>query len=408
MTFWLIGLALAALGFLPVVLTLWRGHGQADAAPELGVYRDQLAEIDRDIARGVLSGDEAERTRAEVARRLLAADRARRAPAGEAPRAVRLAGGAAVLVLGSAGVVALYVWLGAPGYPDLPIEKRLADAAERRADRPSQAEAETRAAASLPPPVEPDPDFAQLLERLRSAMETRQEDPQGWRLLARNEARLGNYPAAARAQQRLVALLGTEAPAEERSFLGEMLVLAAGGFVTREAEAAFDAALARDPGDGRAAFYKGLTLAQTGRPDLAFRIWRPLLESAPPGAPWVAPIRARIGQVAALAGIDYELPPEPAGTAPPGPSAEDMAAARDMDPAARQQMIRSMVERLGERLATEGGPAPEWARLIRALGVLGERERAQAIFTESRQVFANQPDDIAALEEAARAAGVLE
>ncbi len=66
-----------------------------------------------------------------------------------------------------------------------------------------------------------------------------------------------------------------------------------------------------------------------------------------------------------------------------------------------------MVERLGERLATEGGPAPDWARLIRALGVLGERGRAQAIFSESRQVFANQPDDIAALEDAARAAGVL-
>ena len=51
-------------------------------------------------------------------------------------------------------------------------------------------------------------------------------------------------------------------------------------------------------------------------------------------------------------------------------------------------MIRGMVEGLAERLATEGGAPEEWARLISALGVLGETNRAGAILTEAREVFA--------------------
>lgn len=77
-----------------------------------------------------------------------------------------------------------------------------------------------------------------------------------------------------------------------------------------------------------------------------------------------------------------------------------------MDPEAREQMIRGMVEGLSQRLATDGGAAPEWAQLIGALGVLGETERAQAILGEARQVFANQPDDLRLIEDAAQRGGL--
>ncbi len=404
MTFWITGLVLAVLGVLPVVLTLWRGRDGGDAAPDLAIYRDQLREVERDLDRGVLSAEEAERTRTEVARRLLDADRTRPAPVGEAPRPARIAAAAGVGVGALAAAIGTYAWLGAPGYPDLPIAERLAQAEARRAERPSQAEAEARAeaAGTLPAPIEPEPEFAELMERLRSAMETRPDDAEGWRLLAQNEARLGNYAAAERAQDRRIALLGEDASAEEQAFLGELRVLAAGGFVTPEAESTFDAALALDRGNGRALYFKGLTLAQTGRPDLTLRIWAPLLEKGPEDAPWIAPIRAQIGQVAARAGIDYAMPPSTA----PGPTEGDVAAAAEMTPEARQQMIEGMVARLGERLATEGGPAADWARLISALGVLGQTEKARSIAAEAQQVFANQPDDLAAIDAAARSAGV--
>ncbi|SFH33190.1 cytochrome c-type biogenesis protein CcmH [Palleronia marisminoris] len=403
MLFWIAAVLIAALGTLPVLAALFRSDGSREPAQDMAIYRDQLAEIDRDLARGVLTGDEAERTRAEVARRLLEADRRGVRQAHQAPRKVRLVAAGLVALAVMVGGVAIYWNQGAPGYPDLPLRARLADADAARAERLSQADAEARAQeiGALPDPVEPAPEFALLIDRLRSTMQDRPDDPQGLRLLAVNEARLGNFAAARDAQERLVALLGEETTAETHAFLGELMVMNAGGYVSPEAEAQFDAALAIDRSDTRALYFKGLSYLQTGRPDRAFAIWRPLLETAPADAAWVSAARAQIGEVAARAGIDYQAP-----SVAPGPTAEDMAAAAEMSPEARQEMIVGMVARLTERLATEGGPAPDWARLISALGVMGDTERAAAIYGEAQQVFGNQPADLALIEEAAAQAGV--
>ena len=68
-------------------------------------------------------------------------------------------------------------------------------------------------------------------------------------------------------------------------------------------------------------------------------------------------------------------------------------------------MIEGMVEGLAARLADEGGPVEDWARLIRALGVLGQTERASAIRTEAREVFVGDADAQALLDDAAAAGG---
>ncbi|SPJ22474.1 c-type cytochrome biogenesis protein CcmI [Palleronia abyssalis] len=401
MLFWIAAIVIAALGALPIIGAVLRGAGDASGRTDMAIYRDQLAEVERDLARGTLTEAEAEQTRAEVARRLLDADRRQAPTTALAPRTARIVAAATVALAVMAGGVALYITQGAPGYPDLPLRTRLAQAEDQRANRPNQAQAEAEALSSLPEPLTPEPEFAALLDRLRRTMEERPDDSEGWTLLARNEARIGDFRAAARAQERAVALLGEDAASADIALLGEFMVLAAGGFVSPQAESRFDAALARDPNNGRALYFKGLTLAQTGRPDRAFGIWRALLEATPGDAPWNGPIRAQIGQVAARAGIDY-VPPGP--DAAPGPTAEDMENAAGMTPEAREEMIRGMVEGLSQRLATEGGPAPDWARLISALGVLGQTDRAAAIADEARQVFANQPDDVALIEDAAAAA----
>ncbi len=62
-----------------------------------------------------------------------------------------------------------------------------------------------------------------------------------------------------------------------------------------------------------------------------------------------------------------------------------------------------MVEGLAQRLATSGGSAEEWARLIRALTVLKENDRAQTILAEARQRFAAEPEALKRIEEAGRA-----
>ena len=200
---------------------------------------------------------------------------------------------------------------------------------------------------------------------------------------------------------------GEAASAEDYATHADLMILAADGFVSPEAEAAINRALALEPRNGPARYYTGLMYAQSGRPDLAFRVWRPLLAESRPDAPWVPPINAQIEQVAQAAGIRYT--PPVANFAPErGPSAEDMEAAAEMTPEERQEMIRGMVDGLGERLADEGGPPEDWARLINALGVLGERDRAGAIWTEAQTTFAGDAQGLATIRAAAQRAGVAQ
>jgi cytochrome c-type biogenesis protein CcmH len=192
------------------------------------------------------------------------------------------------------------------------------------------------------------------------------------------------------------------------------MILAAGGFVSPEAEEVLLQTLNRDPQNGTALYYTGLLYAQTGRPDRAFALWRPLLERSGPQDPWYFPIRAQIEDLGLRAGVVYTAPeiPAPDGApgqpGQPGPTADDVAAAQDMSPEDRQAMIENMVAGLSDRLATQGGTAEEWARLITALGVLGRTDEARAIADEALTAFASEPDALPVIEAARQRAGIAE
>lgn len=414
MTFWIIAGALTAgVGALLVLAILGgrKGVRQTSAAEsDIRVYRDQLAEVERDLARGLLSEDEAKQVKIEVSRRLLEADR-KAAEGGQAdtstPGGITTAGILGTLAVVGAGTIALYLQIGQPGYPDLPLAQRLAAAEEARATRPTQAVAEAEIAGRIPPAINADPEYLALLERLRMAIAERPDDLQGQMLLARNEAAIGNYTAARSAQERVIAIKGPGATAADYADLADLLILAAGGYVSPEAEAALLEALRRSPGNGTALYYSGLLYAQIGRPDRSFAVWERLLSQSAGDEPWVAPIRAQILDIAQLAGVRYELPPE-APTPLRGPSQEEIEAARDMAPEDRAAMIDGMVAGLSDRLATEGGPVEDWARLITALGVLGRLDEARAIAEEAETAFGGLPEAAAMIAEARARAGVAE
>lgn len=410
--FWIPALILSALVAALLVLGVLRGARLREAdgreKRELGIYADQLKEIERDTARGLVSQDEAERLRAETARRLLDADRKAQAVGGTSPAGMRqVALGLVALVPLGAAVV--YWSEGAYGYRDLPLEARFAEAAEIRDARAPQDVLEQRWLQSddyVPPPP-PEARYAELMEQLRAALEARPDDLTGLRLLATNEENLGNHVAAARTYVRIIELQGEEAPLVDLEALGENMIMATGGIVSPQAEVVLERILRRDGRNGMARYYLGLMFAQTGRPDLTFRLWRGLLEDSQPDDAWVPAIRGTIEDLATIAGVRYALPPLAAMGAR-GPSAEDMAAAADMTAEERQAMIGGMVEGLAARLANSGGTPQEWARLIGALGVLGETDRARGIWAEARMVFADRPEALAVIEEAARGAGFLE
>lgn len=406
MLFWIIIGMLILLMVSLVMLALLRGRdtGLNAAEFDLQLYRDQLTGVERDLERGVVSKGEAARIKVEVSRRLLEADKAAQAAAAvkTAPRGVTYAAIVlcTVFLIGS---IAVYQNIGAPGYPDLPLQLRIDNAEEMRLQRPSQAEAEASIPATA---IEVDPRHQELVEKLRVAISTRPDDLKGHQLLAGNEAALGNYIEAYRAHIRVVELKGEDASARDLADLADLMIMAAGGYVSPEAESALKRAQERDPSEGKAQYYSGLMFAQNGRPDMAFRLWRDLLEKSAPTDAWVGPIRGQIEEAAAWAGVDYTLPVLASALA--GPDADAVDAASEMSAEDRQDMIGNMVAQLSERLATQGGSAQEWAQLIGALGVLGDTERARAIWGEAQGVFAADAQALEMIRTAAKRAGVSE
>ncbi|WP_237072644.1 c-type cytochrome biogenesis protein CcmI [Pseudaestuariivita rosea] len=448
--FWILTILMTAAVALLLISALRRAG--ADAVPaaafDMQVYREQLKEIDRDLARNVIDAEEAERLRIEVSRRILDADKKIQKETAQGHKGKRfdpVTAGVTVLIVFAitfatyAGSARILNWLGvsdarlitlkeqtdfsvsvfgrdytlalifdgvgAPGYGDLPHQARIQTAEMARDTRPSQAVAEQefetrRTSAGRPPAVSRD---QALLQQLRDILENRPDDLQGYVLLATTEARMQNFAAAHRAQARVIELLGDQVTAEDYADHAELMVLAAGGYVSPEAEAALDGALARDPNNGRARYYSGLMFSQIGRPDVAFRIWQQQLDEGPANAPWIAPIMRQIELVAMRAGAQFTLPDMLTG-----PTADDIAAAQDMDPEDRNAMIQGMVNGLADRLSTAGGPPEDWARLIQAYGVLGQTDRARAVWVDAQQAFQGLDDALEVIESAARRAGVAD
>lgn len=410
MIFWIVASLLTLItSALFAVALIRRVDEEAHPATfDLQVYRDQLKEVDRDLARGVIAPEDGDRIRTEISRRILAADAQMQDPStrdgGRGPATIALAAVLAVVVIGVTFVG--YTFLGAPGYRDQPLQVRFEIIQENMGSRISQAEMEAQFGTLTG--AEPAPEYAALMDQLRNAVAENPDDLQGQILLARNEASLGNLKAAYEAQAKVIALKGDELTAGDYVLHANLLISAGQDYVSPEAEASLRAALDIDPLNNLGRYYWGMMLWQNGRPDATFRVWDQVLKQSPADAPWVPAIRARITDLAWFAGVKYELPAAvPAhGDGLSGPSSADVDAAGEMSADDRAEMIQGMVSQLSERLATEGGTPQEWARLIGAYGVLGEIEKAEVIWGEAQQVFAASPEALEIVRSGAAKAGV--
>ncbi|ADZ71332.1 c-type cytochrome biogenesis protein CcmI [Polymorphum gilvum] len=342
MMLWILFALMTAAAAIAILVPMTRAARVDDTtvAADEAVYKAQLEEVDRDLARGLVDEEAAAAARTEIARRLLAARRSAGAGIAASGWSWPVRVGQAVAVVGlPAGALALYLVLGSPDYPDQPLAARLAEPTEGQ-------RVET------------------LVARVEQHLASNPEDGKGWEVLGPVYMRLGRPQEAARAYANAIRLLGSTEQRE--SDYGEALVIVNRGIVNADARAAFERAVALAPDAVKPRYFLALALGQEGKRAQAVAAWQALLAGAAGNEPWVVSARE---ELAALGG---EAP------ALRGPSAEDVEAAQDMPEADRREMILGMVQGLKDRLESQGGSVDEWLRLIQAYAVLGLTDEAKA------------------------------
>jgi cytochrome c-type biogenesis protein CcmH len=308
-------LTTATVGVLLIPLLRARTTPSNRFDGELLIYRDQLAEIERERAAGRLPAADAAAAKIEIERRILAAaDSAQATAPAASPTLHKLLPPALALAIPLLAL-GLYLQVGRPGLPAAPF---VAGAKPTQADEPLS--------------------LAKLLADARARVAAQPTDP------------------------------------DAQSALGEALTLEADGMVTQPAVEAFNKALVLmrqegRPDDPRALYYLGLHDAQSGDSRAALERWRALEAKSPPNAPYLPLLRAEIERVAKAAGID--MPPSAKS-----PSREQVEAMQNLAPEQRQQAIRGMVEGLAARLKDNPQDRAGWLRLANAWKVLGENASA--------------------------------
>jgi cytochrome c-type biogenesis protein CcmH len=357
-------LALLAFGaLLPIAAPLLRGKRALAprASFDQAVYRDQLQELDRDIARGLITPEDAAAARLEIQRRLLAADQLPAAP----PRLSRSPVLALVVfVVIAAGSVGGYLWLGAPGLPDEPFSARKAELAHETGPSALQ----------------------QATEALAAKLKQNPSDAAGWLLYARSLSELNAWDQAEDAYRHAMALgqTGPDVAADH----AEALVMQAGGEVTPAAAAAFQQVLKVDPHSPMARYYLGVGAMQAGEPRQAIELFQAVLADLPADSPLRAQLGQKIADAAHAAGIPV---PELAKGIESAPAPDAMAGAAAMTDEQRQAMIGGMVARLAAEQQANPDNLDGWLRLGQAYAVLHQPDKAAEAFDRAAKL---RPDDV--------------
>ena len=293
---------------------------------------------------------------------------------------IALAGGFAVPIL----ALVLYAVLGSPEVPDQPL------AAREMAEPKAVAEID---AAHRQEQV----DFRKMVAGLAERLKSEPEDLEGWTMLARSYRAVREWSAASNAWGRVLALKGDSANAMDWAELSDLQIAAKKGLVDERALDAAQRSLALDPTVAKSRHFVALAAAQRGKYEEAVRLWRSLLADAPADATWRQAVAGQLTEVEGLLAKQSGKPAPPPMIASPapsadiarpqaGPSAADVAAARDMSGQDRAAFIQSMVQRLADRLAEEPDDPAGWLRLGRAYGVLGRADDSTSALSKAEEL----------------------
>ena len=366
------------------------------AARGLEIYKDQIKEVETDLAVGTINSVDAEQATTEIQRRLVVASRNVETvrPLPPAWRGLALASTAGLVILGS---VNLYSYLGSPDLPTAPVKQMAAipdAAAQQTAAATPQATqipaAATGTAANGPGQV------TDMIQKLALRLQANPNDAEGWRMLGWSYFNIQNYTQSTAAYAKAVSLDPNNI--EYKSAYAEALVQSTEGMVTPEAQKLIAEVLAKDPKDLRGRFYDALAREQAGDQTGALDRWMALLAEAPADAGWREDVRAHVEKLGKDTGRDVSAAMATAGAVPPAAATQPLGATE------KNAMVDGMIAKLAQKLVDNPKDRDGWAMMIRSLTVKGDKAGAEKALQDALVIFKDDPATIDGLKNIATSA----
>ncbi|TIS19334.1 MAG: tetratricopeptide repeat protein, partial [Mesorhizobium sp.] len=228
-----------------------------------------------------------------------------------------------------------------------------------------------------------DSSVEELVARAEAHLAANPSDGRGWGVLAPVYLRMQRFSDAVTAYRNAIRLDGDSAA--RQAGLGEAIASAAGGIVSADAQAAFEAALKLDPANPKASFYLAMGMAQEGRTEEATAVWQKMLAALPQDSAWLGAVEQALAE-SAKRNVASGVPAK-------GPDAANVDAASSMSPQDREAMINTMVAGLDERLRQNPRDAEGWMQLIRSYVVLGKADQARDALNRGIAVFGSDSEE---------------
>ncbi|AFX98731.1 cytochrome c-type biogenesis protein CcmI [Candidatus Endolissoclinum faulkneri L2] len=266
---------------LVLIIPLLRQHTASipRAAYELAVLKNQFAEIESDVVFGVISKEEANANRIEVERCMLAEiNVADTFVPLSTNRRYDFILAALIVIFLPLTTSLLYLSVGNPGMPDLPLSIR---SEEIEAD--------------IVQFVQKQRNIMEMARNLENRLSVQSNDLDAWMLLGRARSELGNFKQAIVAFRQAIKLGGKS---EAMGEMAETMVRIDHGIVSAKTYKIFQNILKIVPGDPRARYYLALAALQAGDVNSALRQWLLLVADTPVDKNWVGNLLKRIEEVA--------------------------------------------------------------------------------------------------------------
>jgi cytochrome c-type biogenesis protein CcmH len=344
-TFIVVAAIMVAAALAWIVPPLLRGGSRARVdrtAVNLGILKDQLAELEAERARGAIAEEHYAATRADLQRRVLEETQAE-AAASAAPRsrwAGRFTAAAAVVAVPLAAAL-LYARFGDPSAFN-PLARQGADAAH-------QFSAE---------------DLNAMTQRLAERLKKEPDNVNGWVTLARTYYSMGRFGEAAMAFEKVVALVPDEASLW--ADYADALAMAHGRQLSGKPMELVKRALELDPLQWKALAMAGTEAFDRQDYRAAVSLWEKLYESLPADVPLKQQLAGSIDEARGRAG----MPPLAVAAAPAAAKKAAPAAAPERAPAAAGAAVAGTVSLSAE---LKGRVAPDDTVVIFARAAEGPR-----------------------------------